>query len=528
MDALTSGAAPPGLVATLAGLSSAGTPWLAVVPASALGPRRDAAWAKGAVVIDPADPDTLPLTFSPLEPEPGYPVLAHGDRLIALLEAVFRPPEHALAVVRLALRQVYDDCGWIEGQARPSGPAPGIAQLRAAALGAAAGLGYTGGALAAVRAFVDGRLGLLWSGQARRFLHGGHRGDTSYLLRTNTVFTIGDAQDEQASAFLTGVLLIRVAEHLRVARPAAAGCAVVVACTGTANRAARWTGRVLAEIAAQGTDVISVAPQPASASEADGRGEPPAPALRGRRPAACGEQCGLRPCSEYELAEAERLARSPEQAPLRTWGQVLVLAFVTGRPWPDVPASLRRRWPLVSARTRECVLAIVIHDAVAARAPALRASYDPADLAAAVAAMAGRLLGGPALPYSRGGQIWVIPQVRWLHEVDRLQPGGVPCRDDLAPPLDYGLAGLPDWPGMRVGERLDRLHDHRLSARHARNFDLARIALLGEPGSGRDEEASVLTGAADLPGWHPPDWLATVLSWVGGARTRAPDSIGPR
>src|SRR5690242_12967695 len=50
---------------------------------------------------------------------------------------------------------------------------------------------------------------------------------------------------------------------------------------------------------------------------------------------------------------------------------------------------------------------------------------------------------------ARAGAVWVIPQLRWLHEMERLTPFG---RDrlrpgDIAPPLDFGLAGLPDWRG---------------------------------------------------------------------------------
>src|SRR2546429_8289184 len=56
----------------------------------------------------------------------------------------------------------------------------------------------------------------------------------------------------------------------------------------------------------------------------------------------------------------------------------------------------------------------------------------------------------------RAGPVWVIPQVRWLHEMERLNPLGhdQPRPGDLAPPLDFGLAGLPDWPGIRVADRL--------------------------------------------------------------------------
>jgi len=133
----------------------------------------------------------------------------------------------------------------------------------------------------------------------------------------------------------------------------------------------------------------------------------------------------------------------------------------------------------------------VIDAAIAARALALRTSYDPRYLAAVTATVTGRMLadgdgdgaqaragaqardgaqaraGVPA----RAGSVWIIPQLRWLHEMERLTPFG---RDrlrpgDIAPPLDFGLAGLPDWPGIRVADRLDGLRGHPLAMGSERN-----------------------------------------------------------
>jgi len=44
----------------------------------------------------------------------------------------------------------------------------------------------------------------------------------------------------------------------------------------------------------------------------------------------------------YDLHAAGVLAGDPGQAWLRLWVQTLVLAFLTGRPVPRVPAPLRR------------------------------------------------------------------------------------------------------------------------------------------------------------------------------------------
>ena len=187
-------------------------------------------------------------------------------------------------------------------------------------------------------------------------------------------------------------------------------------------------------------------------------------------PAASGVPAGARaPQSEMRAAEVLATPGSPADAWLRVWVQALVLAFLTNRALPAVPVPLRTRWGELGARLRECLLATVIDQAVAVRARALRPSYDPARLAASLAQVAVRALGagtGPgARPGARPGPGWVIPQVRWLHEVDRLWPpgGGAPGPGSCAPPLDFDLPGLADWPGARVGHRLRALRRHPLS-----------------------------------------------------------------
>ncbi len=66
----------------------------------------------------------------------------------------------------------------------------------------------------------------------------------------------------------------------------------------------------------------------------------------------------------------------------------------------------------------------------------------------------------------------------------RTDRGGVPwlALDDLAPPLDFGLAGLPDWPGIRVRDRLAALRRHPLAMESLRTRETAWTALLGADG----------------------------------------------
>ncbi len=253
----------------------------------------------------------------------------------------------------------------------------------------------------------------------------------------------------------------------------------------------------------------------------------PVPPLLARRSTACGRSCaGERPCTQREMRTAEVLAapRSPADAWLRVWVQAVVLAFLTNRSVPVVPAPLRTRWAGLGARLRECLLATVVDQAVAVRARALRPSYDPAQLAASLARAAARALGEGTGPGARPGPDWVIPQVRWLHEADRLCPpgGGPPDPARCAPVLDYRLPGLADWPGARVGHRLRALRRHPLSMDLPGNRLAAWTALLGE-----DDQHAFARDLATLGVGLPPasqlghvaapmgvtGWLAVVLSW---------------
>ena len=238
----------------------------------------------------------------------------------------------------------------------------------------------------------------------------------------------------------------------------------------------------------------------------------------------------------YELHAAGLPAQDDGQAWLRLWVQTLVLAFLTGRPLPHVPVPLQSGWRTLSARRGECVLATVIDGAVTVRATALRPSYDPRFLMSVVGVVTARMLDADARPLSadtcparpfRAGQVWVIPQLRWLHEIERVNQAGL-GPDDIAPPLDFALIGLPDWPGIRVMDRLSGLRRHPLSMASERNRQLASIALLGVDGPAsldadlatagmglspqrRLRHAAALMGA-DAPG-EQPGWLEAVLSW---------------
>jgi len=218
------------------------------------------------------------------------------------------------------------------------------------------------------------------------------------------------------------------------------------------------------------------------------------------------------------------LASAPETAWLRLWAQTLLLGFLTGRPLPMVPDVLRTVLGRLDARLRGAVLEAVAERSVTARAPALRASYPPGVLVAVLSRVARDLLDGHAAP-ARAGRTWVPPQLRWAHEADRAgwqrAAAGQVASWELAPPLDFALAGLPDWPGIRAADRLTLLLRHPLSLRHAGNRALAATAVFGAGGrASLDADLAValpddghrVAGASRLMDC-PGDWLVTVLRW---------------
>ena len=267
--------------------------------------------------------------------------------------------------------------------------------------------------------------------------------------------------------------------------------------------------------------------------------EAPQPPVLGCRSAACGPCCSERPCTLREIRTADVLAapESPADAWLRVWAETLVLAFLTGRGLPVVPGQLRHRWNELGERLRECLLATVIDRTVAARAQALRASYDPARLAASAAHVALRALGQGAGPGTRIGPSWVIPQVRWLHELERICPGSsAPDPAECAPPLDFDLPGLADWPGARVGHRLRALRRHPLSMELVHNRLPAWTALLGEDDQHAFSHDLATLGVGLRPGtqlghaaalMNVAPWLEVVLSWPGRFVTPTVSIAGP-
>ena len=173
-------------------------------------------------VLNPADPESIPVSVNPLAPEPGYPVQAHIDMLRALFLAAFDAEEPFPQIIAQALQQVYEANGWdvVTGGRMPDAVAepavPTLAQLERAALAVIEDVGYGRELQADVRGFVGVRLRSLRIGSAGRFFEGGHPADIAGLLRRNVVLAIEDVANDEDKAFLMGTLIIRIVEHLRL------------------------------------------------------------------------------------------------------------------------------------------------------------------------------------------------------------------------------------------------------------------------------------------------------------------------
>ncbi len=630
----------------LAQLTALGLPWLAV-DAAGSGYETVTGGREGppVTVINPCDPDAIPLTLSPLAPEPGYPLQAHMALVRRLLDVAFGADELFSLALSLALPRVYEAAGWDLLTGRPAHRAPGraaapavprLGELHDAVTGVIGEAGYDRKTRARLHALAGARFGPLRSGSAGRFLDGGHPADLGALLRGPAVLAVHDIGAGEDRALVSGALLIRLAEHLRLrsGRPGSPLRHVLVLGEARsilgdqgegrpATRAAEWLAALLAEFGAHGEGTVLTEPCPArlvpdvsrnaavrivhripAAHGADagqqvadlplltpevavllpgdagpprwgripapgpagppgrahpGGAVPPGDAARGavapgdvtppvsgRRSAACGRRCREgRACQLGELREAELLAAAPELAWLRVWTEAFLLAFLTDNPLTAVPAPLCRRWRGLGARARECLLARVIDHQAGIRVVALRASYEPSRFARVVASAAAIRLdragagagaeaavpAGAVPSATRPGPAWVIPQLRWLHEIERLCPFGGPglAPADHAPPLDFDLTALPDWPGIRAGQRIWALRRHPLSMELAVNRRLAWTALVGEDGPvpfavdlaqvmpGVDHAQALRHTAAlmQVSGGIStgPGWLEAVLSW---------------
>jgi uncharacterized protein len=233
--------------ALLEAATRAGIPWLVVEPAKAeyrlmaarlapAGPTgpgacaADGAASPEVVRIRPGESDAIAAGLNPLEPAPDaggrrFPLQTHADLVKALFIASFRSEEPFPQVLSAALTRVYEDAGWdlalgetVVADAIPRYPS--LTDLQRAATRIVREVGYSQRITDDVLGFIKVRLSSLRLGTTGRFLEGGHQLDFGKLLRTNAVLEIEDVGDDSDKAFLMGTVLIRLAEHLRMANRA--------------------------------------------------------------------------------------------------------------------------------------------------------------------------------------------------------------------------------------------------------------------------------------------------------------------
>ncbi|WP_427887388.1 ATP-binding protein [Kribbella sp. GL6] len=253
----------------LEGLSAASVPWLVIEPAKAeyAGMAGRIGADSSVAVIRLGDPDAVPLSLNPLEPEAGFPLQTHLDLVRALFLAAFEAHEPFPQVLSQALTRCYTSYGWDLALSRGATQYPTLADLQTTARAVVDDIGYGAELAADVRGFVDVRLTSLLLGTPGRFLGGGHPLDVADLLRRNVVLELEDVGDDQDKAFCMGVVLIRLIEHLRVHRTAASGLQHVTVVEeahrllkattdGTANHAVELFAGLLAEIRAYGEGIV--------------------------------------------------------------------------------------------------------------------------------------------------------------------------------------------------------------------------------------------------------------------------------
>jgi uncharacterized protein len=205
-------------------------PWLVIEPAKAeyrLMASRLSGAAEGARVIRirPGEPDAVAAGLNPLEPAADssgnrFPLQTHADLVRALFIAAFRSEEPFPQVLSAALTRAYEEAGWDLALGEPRSEValyPTLTALQRAAERVVTEIGYSQRITDDVLGFIRVRLASLRLGTTGRFLEGGHPIDFGALLRKNVVLEIEDVGDDADKAFLMGTVLIRLAEHLRLA-----------------------------------------------------------------------------------------------------------------------------------------------------------------------------------------------------------------------------------------------------------------------------------------------------------------------
>ena len=510
--------------------TQAGVPWLVVEPAKAEYRLMAARLAGAAVVrIRPGESDAIAAGLNPLEPAPDgaggrFPLQTHADLVRALFIASFRSEEPFPQVLSAALTRAYQNAGWDlalgETVAADPNPAyPTLTDLQRAAERIVQEVGYSQRVTDDVLGFIKVRLSSLRLGTTGRFLEGGHQLDFGRLLAANVVLEIEDVGDDSDKAFLMGTVLIRLAEHLRLANrarppgpPGLRHLTVIEEAhrllrrhqsadggqAGAAAHAVEMFAGLLAEIRAYGEgliiaeqiperlvpDVIKntavkithrlpaaddrdavgatmnmtaaqnrflVTLRPGDAAVfADGMDYPllvrmpdgtgreaadgaptatPAGVVQPRSPT-CGADCAGRPCTLRDMRMAQRALT--EEAGIRLWAELSVLAHLTGWTMPVPGAALLSVLQAMPSRLRDCAISHAVDAAVSVRVPVIASRVSPVGLASHVSTAIRARVSRGAWLCQREEPRWLAPAYQWalildaLRSADTKNPGAGP------------------------------------------------------------------------------------------------------
>ncbi|MGH3254094.1 MAG: ATP-binding protein [Streptosporangiaceae bacterium] len=551
--------------ALLEAATRAGIPWLVVEPAKAeyrLMAARLASAGAAVVRIRPGESDAIAAGLNPLEPASDgaggrFPLQTHADLVKALFIASFRSEEPFPQVLSAALTRVYQNAGWDlalgETIAADPNPAyPTLTDLQRAAERIVQEVGYSQRVTDDVLGFIKVRLSSLRLGTTGRFLEGGHQLDFGKLLAANVVLEIEDVGDDSDKAFLMGTVLIRLAEHLRMAnRARPPGPPVLRHLTvieeahrllrrhqnadgegqaGAAAHAVEMFAGLLAEIRAYGEGLIIAEQIPGklipdaikntavkithrlpaaddrdavgatmnmttaqnrflvtlrpgdAAVFADGMDYPllvrmpdgtgreaaddastatPAGVVQPRSPT-CGADCAGRPCTLRDMRMAQRALR--EEAGIRLWAELSVLAHLTGWPMPVPGTALLTLLLAMPPRLRDCAISHGVDAAVSVRVPVIASRVSPVGLAAHVGTAIRARVSRGAWLCQREEPRWLAPAYQWtlvldaLRSADRKDPGAGPHPRTPEWERAYGRAVTGDTCARQAGT-VQRWHD---------------------------------------------------------------------
>ncbi|NNC75951.1 MAG: ATP-binding protein, partial [Acidimicrobiia bacterium] len=205
-----------------------GTPFLVLEPAKSEYREllADSVVGDSLRVFTLGDERTAPLRLNPFEPEVGIPVSTHIDLLRSVFGVSLGMWTPLPQVVERAIHEIYEDRGWdiardvndrLDADGERHRSFPTITDLIAKVEEVVPQLGYgeevEGNVLGALRT----RLHSLRTGGRGRMLDTQWSFPIAELVEAPTVLEMDAVGDDDDKAFLIGLLMIRIAEHRRVA-----------------------------------------------------------------------------------------------------------------------------------------------------------------------------------------------------------------------------------------------------------------------------------------------------------------------